>query len=59
MLCKDNITTKNLMKEVIENEGEGLILRKVRSIYENGRSSSLVKLKVHFYKFFKMFLQIF
>eukprot|EP00026_Physarum_polycephalum_P003272 Phypoly_transcript_03282.p1 GENE.Phypoly_transcript_03282~~Phypoly_transcript_03282.p1 ORF type:complete len:817 (+),score=97.02 Phypoly_transcript_03282:362-2452(+) len=34
-----------LMRSMIENGGEGLILRKMNSLYERGRSRSLLKLK--------------
>ena len=34
------------MEGVIDQHGEGVILRKVNSLYEHGRSRALVKLKV-------------
>lgn len=39
----------NLMKyakEIIEHGGEGVILRKPKSLYEHGRTNSLIKFKV-------------
>lgn len=33
-------------KEILEHGGEGVILRKPKSTYEHGRSSSLIKYKV-------------
>jgi ATP-dependent DNA ligase len=37
---------KSLLEEVIKNAGEGIILRKPKSMYESGRSEDLLKLKV-------------
>ena len=37
----------NATKEITENDGEGMILRKVGSLYERGRSISLIKFKVY------------
>jgi ATP-dependent DNA ligase len=37
-----------IVQEVIEDEGEGVIMRKVGSMYEHGRSPNLIKLKVSF-----------
>jgi ATP-dependent DNA ligase len=40
------------MQNIVEDEGEGVILRKCGSPYEHGRTPLLVKLKVYiFYKF--------
>ena len=33
-------------QDIINNNGEGAVLRRVGSLYENGRSSSLLKFKV-------------
>lgn len=33
-------------EKVLENGGEGIIARKPESLYENGRSSDLLKFKV-------------
>ena len=35
-----------ISQDIIEDGGEGVILRKVGSFYEHGRTSSLIKLKV-------------
>ena len=35
-----------ILQIVLEEGGEGLVLRKPKSIYEQGRSASLLKLKV-------------
>jgi ATP-dependent DNA ligase len=37
---------KNLSQKIINHGGEGVILRKLLSLYEKGRSLSLLKLKV-------------
>lgn len=39
------------LKSILEDGGEGVILRKRYSLFENGRSRSLVKLKVLFIYF--------
>lgn len=44
--CKDNNHLSQLVQGVIEEGGEGVILRKANSLYTPGRSRSLVKLKV-------------
>jgi hypothetical protein len=46
VLCKDDKHLGVTVQTIIDDEGEGVILRKVRSVYECGRNSSLVKLKV-------------
>lgn len=35
-----------IIPEIIDNEGEGIVLRRKNSLYEHGRTPSLVKLKV-------------
>ena len=35
------------IKGEIESRGEGIIIRKVNSLYEHGRSFSLLKIKVN------------
>jgi ATP-dependent DNA ligase len=37
-----------LKEGIIEHDGEGVILRKVHSLYKAGKSSELIKLKVYF-----------
>ena len=46
MFCEDNRHLTTTVQTIIDDEGEGVILRKVRSLYECGRNSSLFKLKV-------------
>jgi ATP dependent DNA ligase domain len=46
MLCITKKQLKKALHDVISDGGEGLIMRKPKSIYEPGRTSSLVKLKV-------------
>jgi ATP-dependent DNA ligase len=43
-----------MVKIVIEEEGEGLIVQRSDSLYEPGRTPSLIKLKVLFLKLKKM-----
>lgn len=47
MICKDEKHLGVTTQTIIDDGGEGVILRKVGSLYERGRNSSLVKLKVH------------
>ena len=42
----DHAAMNKLLQTMIENGGEGLILRKKDSLYESGRTRSLLKLKV-------------
>lgn len=37
---------KESLQRILSNEGEGILLRKPRSLYESGRSLNLLKLKV-------------
>lgn len=46
LACKSKKQLNNMSQFVIEGEGEGVILRKPKSVYESGRSDSLLKLKV-------------
>jgi ATP-dependent DNA ligase len=46
VLCKNNSHLEDMISTITENGGEGIILRKMYSLYENGRSSHLVKFKV-------------
>ena len=46
MICSSSIHLREFVQKVIDAMGEGLILRRVGSCYENGRTSSLLKLKV-------------
>jgi hypothetical protein len=39
---------KAAVDAIIEAGGEGVILRKIASLYESGRSDSLIKIKVRF-----------
>lgn len=43
---KENEKVKEIVKGIIEEGGEGVILQKMKSLYEHGRTSSLIKLKV-------------
>ena len=45
-LCK-NEEILEVVQTVIDNGGEGLILQKCGSVYDVGRSESLIKLKVY------------
>jgi ATP-dependent DNA ligase len=46
MACKNSSHLYEMVKEVIEEEGEGLIVQRAASEYEHGRTLSLIKLKV-------------
>lgn len=45
-LCTNKKQLEVMMKGVIEEGGEGLVLNKRFSKYDNGRTPNLVKLKV-------------
>jgi hypothetical protein len=45
MLCATKASL-NLVSDILDDAGEGCILRKVGSLYEHGRTPSLIKLKV-------------
>jgi ATP-dependent DNA ligase len=49
MLCEDKVPLKKMLEQLIEEGGEGVILRKPYSLYIPGRSDSLIKLKVSKY----------
>lgn len=46
VLCEGSAHLISYTLAIIENNGEGVILRKIQSRYERGRTSSLVKFKV-------------
>ena len=46
MLFKFSTLSKYFIQMVIDDGGEGIIVRKVGSLYEHGRSKELLKLKV-------------
>lgn len=48
VLCQNNKHVNELISGALEDGGEGVILRKVGSEYEHGRTSSLIKLKISF-----------
>lgn len=45
-LCTNQIHLTKALQQIINDEGEGVILRKPNSEYEHGRSTALLKLKV-------------
>eukprot|EP00026_Physarum_polycephalum_P003234 Phypoly_transcript_03244.p1 GENE.Phypoly_transcript_03244~~Phypoly_transcript_03244.p1 ORF type:complete len:742 (+),score=88.29 Phypoly_transcript_03244:221-2446(+) len=45
VLCNGRAHLHLLVESIIENGGEGVILRKIGSLYESGRALSLLKLK--------------
>lgn len=47
MLCNNKQHMKDSMVSIMLTEGEGIIMRKVKSTYEQGRSNTIVKLKVY------------
>lgn len=46
MECFGKKQLHEMIKKITQNEGEGAILRKHGSLYEHGRSESLLKFKV-------------
>lgn len=46
MKCFTHKQVETKLKQVLEDGGEGVVLRKPGSVYEHGRSSSLLKIKV-------------
>jgi hypothetical protein len=46
MLCTSNTQLNLMVQQVINDEGEGVILQKCGSLYEPGRTPDLLKLKV-------------
>lgn len=44
--CFNDQHLKGIAEAILEDGGEGVILRKIGSKYEHGRTPSLVKLKV-------------
>lgn len=46
IMCKATSLLENFLQQIINNNGEGVIMRKPHTLYERGRSTSLVKLKV-------------
>lgn len=46
MKCKNNVQLKLMVETIINDNGEGVILRKEKSLYEPGRTPSLLKIKV-------------
>jgi ATP-dependent DNA ligase len=60
MYCASESHLSDSTHHIITHGGEGLILRLPNSVYENGRTSALVKLKVcSFFFFFASPLVIF
>eukprot|EP00026_Physarum_polycephalum_P000635 Phypoly_transcript_00636.p1 GENE.Phypoly_transcript_00636~~Phypoly_transcript_00636.p1 ORF type:complete len:901 (-),score=99.66 Phypoly_transcript_00636:59-2761(-) len=46
ILCKNRLFPRRAVRSIIRDGGEGVIMRKVGSLYEHGRNNSLVKLKM-------------
>lgn len=46
LMCGSQKELIKMGKSIMEDEGEGVILRFPKSLYESGRSSNLVKWKV-------------
>eukprot|EP00026_Physarum_polycephalum_P003033 Phypoly_transcript_03042.p1 GENE.Phypoly_transcript_03042~~Phypoly_transcript_03042.p1 ORF type:complete len:819 (-),score=106.58 Phypoly_transcript_03042:30-2486(-) len=45
VLCKNRQHMRDFLNNILVTEGEGIIMRKVESVYKKGRSNTLVKLK--------------
>jgi hypothetical protein len=46
VICANKLHVSNIIQCILSDTGEGVILRKSNSIYENGRSTNLLKIKV-------------
>lgn len=46
MKCKKGTHLREMMEGIVEGGGEGIMLRKIASFYEHGKSQSLLKIKV-------------
>ena len=54
-LCVDKATLGAAAKLIIKDGGEGVILRRINSLYVNGRSPDLIKFKVRLRFYFTLF----
>lgn len=49
----DLVLMKKILELLVKEGGEGVVLRKPASYYENGRSHSVLKVKVvHFFEYY-------
>lgn len=48
-LCNSSKKLSMSISNILEDGGEGIILRKPNSLYEHGKSQQLIKLKVYYY----------
>ena len=55
ILNEGNKIGNHMLEKVLMGGGEGIILRRVRSEYEHGRSKSLIKLKVYLFIYLLIF----
>ena len=46
LLCRDPSTLTSVVQAILNDKGEGVVLRRPRSQYDHGRSFSLLKIKV-------------
>ena len=46
LICRDAKFSQKIFEEIQKFDGEGVILRKPRSLYTRGRSEDLLKIKV-------------
>jgi ATP-dependent DNA ligase len=58
VLCKSKSHLNEMVLTITENGGEGVIIRKLHSCYENGRSTHLLKIKVSIFFFTLLFFII-
>jgi hypothetical protein len=56
ILCEDQQTLSTFLTWILDDAGEGAVLRRPASLYEHGRSSDLLKLKVTLSLSFKRYL---
>jgi ATP-dependent DNA ligase len=54
VLCQGSEHLKAIVQGIIDYDGEGVVLRKINSFYEPGRSANLLKLKVRLLLFLSL-----
>lgn len=59
MECRSRKNLDFLLEKIMEEKGEGIMLRRQGSKYEHGRSPSLIKMKVLDSLMFYIFINIY
>ena len=52
LLCGNNVFLNAMLQVIVEHGGEGVMMRRVGSYYEYGRSPALLKLKKVYFNLF-------